>query len=307
VSCIFLPFPPFFLIVTFSSSSLETRSELPACRNDAWPKNEADRNLNNIGSSSRHRHVFLCHSGVKQYDPIFLQSAIDNAGFVQSVLYKLLYHDVFNVPDAYDAAEVMLADDHRAFFELGWSRFGSGKPDRYDREFQGTAMEALREFCIPFPYKVAKTLDPKSYRNIEYDVWSCEKRAKRSELTSGGGAGGGGSNRSSRRSSPVRSNPPITSTIAQMRTIGSLESGTPCVIRDTYYGEALAFVVGPTQDRRLMQVYLPEFGTYLFVSRKMILPIKPDDMVAEMYGAAMRLVYSKPPSQVIITKCGTTI
>ena len=41
---------------------------------------------------------------------------------------------------------------------------GLPKPERYDKDFVGTAMEALSSHLIPFPYKVAKVLDPSSYR-----------------------------------------------------------------------------------------------------------------------------------------------
>ena len=44
-----------------------------------------------------------------------------------------------------------------------------------DDTFEGTAMQALGQFLIPFPYKVAKCLDPHTYRNIEFDVWNCQK------------------------------------------------------------------------------------------------------------------------------------
>lgn len=30
----------------------------------------------------------------------------------------------------------------------------------------------------PFPYKVAKSLDPNIYRNVEYDTWSEQKKSK---------------------------------------------------------------------------------------------------------------------------------
>jgi len=28
----------------------------------------------------------------------------------------------------------------------------------------------------PFPYKVAKALDPRMYRNVEYDLWNDERK-----------------------------------------------------------------------------------------------------------------------------------
>ena len=79
----------------------------------------------------------------------------------------MLYVEVFEMVDAMDAAYSMLND----FFE-------AGKPETLDPNFCGTAMEALENQLIPFPYKVAKCLDPHFYRNIEYDVWTCEKQAR---------------------------------------------------------------------------------------------------------------------------------
>ena len=50
-----------------------------------------------------------------------------------------------------------------------------------DETFNGTAMEALGQFLIPFPYKVAKCLDPHTYRNIEFDVWNCQQNEERQQ------------------------------------------------------------------------------------------------------------------------------
>jgi OTU domain-containing protein 4 len=30
----------------------------------------------------------------------------------------------------------------------------------------------------PFPYKVAKALDPRMYRNVEYDLWNDERKGE---------------------------------------------------------------------------------------------------------------------------------
>ncbi len=68
---------------------------------------------------------------------------------------------------------------------LNWpGELGYPKPETYDREFAGTAMQALEAHLIPFPYKVAKALDPEMYRNLEYDVWIKEKRAMRARSRS---------------------------------------------------------------------------------------------------------------------------
>ena len=80
---------------------------------------------------------------------------MDSGGFIQSILYEMLYTQVFSVMDAMEAADAMLNGTFDPRF---------GKPDVYDKEFEGTAMEALDKFLIPFPYKVAKALDSGSYR-----------------------------------------------------------------------------------------------------------------------------------------------
>ena len=55
--------------------------------------------------------------------------------------------------------------------------FEDGKPENLTpAEFTGSALDALDNHLIPFPYKVAKCLDPFSYRNIEFDVWTVEKQ-----------------------------------------------------------------------------------------------------------------------------------
>ncbi len=108
------------------------------------------------GSSPR---ILLCFCGPNQYDPVYPKSSVDTAGVVQSILYELLYVDVFGMKDAMQAAELMLGSD--------WDPI-MGKPEVYDRDFQGTAMEALSHYYIPFPYKVAKALDPDTYRYLSY-------------------------------------------------------------------------------------------------------------------------------------------
>ncbi len=74
---------------------------------------------------------------------------------VQSLIYDILYAGVFGMTDAAEAADIML----NGFFDPLY-----GKPEVYEKEFMGTAMEALERFLIPFPYKVAKALDPTIYR-----------------------------------------------------------------------------------------------------------------------------------------------
>ena len=121
-------------------------------------------------------------------------------------------------------------------------------------------MEALEQGLIPFPYKVAKCLDPSTYRNIEYDVWSCQrqeqyqKRMKQFE-----------EERIARQE--------------QKLNIGRLARGTPCMLRFHSHENLFGYVQGPCIDRQLIEVYIPLRDINVYVSRSMVLPVKepPND------------------------------
>lgn len=48
--------------------------------------------------------------------------------------------------------------------------------------------QLLQEGITPFPYKVAKALDPDIYRNIEFDSWSDYRKELRSKNWYTGGS-----------------------------------------------------------------------------------------------------------------------
>ena len=77
----------------------------------------------------------LCFTPPHQYDPIYTMEHVENCGFVQSLIYNLLYVELFNLHDASDAAKIMLSDL-------------TNKPEIYDREFQGEPKPFLLFFCI---------------------------------------------------------------------------------------------------------------------------------------------------------------
>ncbi len=157
------------------------------------------------------KKLLLCFTPPCQYEPIYTKSTIESAGICQSILYELLYHKVLNLPDAMDAADQMLFGS----FEDG------KKPDMLaEPSFQGTAMDALEVGLIPFPYKVAKCLDASSYRNIEYDVWTCEKQedyVKRAKAH--------------HQEDRPRFRPKLN--------IASLKEGTPCLLKFEQHGTQL--------------------------------------------------------------------
>lgn len=44
------------------------------------------------------------------------------------------------------------------------------------------AKELLKMDITPFPYKVAKSLDPNIYRNVEFDTWNDGRRGMRCQV-----------------------------------------------------------------------------------------------------------------------------
>lgn len=179
----------------------------------------------------------LCHTPPNQFDPVYVEETISNSGFVQSILYELLYVKVFHVIDAMEAADYML----NGYFE-------DGKPENLTpAEFTGSALDALDNHLIPFPYKVAKCLDPFSYRNIEFDVWTVEKQ----EIAA------------------LKKLLPRS----DQRTIGNLPQGTPCTLRYHSYGAVYGFVQKPTNDHKMMEVYIPMYEQCVYVTRDEVMPL----------------------------------
>lgn len=107
-------------------------------------------------------------------------------------------------------------------------------------------------------------------RNIEYDVWSCEKRPVKNH-------------------SPGKSSNSSSQSPNQGSNLGTLSPGTPCVIRDQHLGEIYGRVVRPCMDRRKIEVFLPSHGLPIFVPRKMVMPIKefPPELVSLWEDAKM--------------------
>lgn len=196
------------------------------------------------------KNLLLCFTPPRQFDPIVMKDRIISAGFCQSILYELLYAKVFGVKDAMTAAIQMIYGN----FENG------DKPEvLIDESFEGTAMQALGQHLIPFPYKVAKCLDPHNYRNIEFDVWNCQRNEERQQK--------------------IKEYHEQRARQQQTLHIGKLARGTPCMLRSRYRERIFGYVQGPCTDRRLMAVYIPLKDITVYVRRSMVLPIEgpPED------------------------------
>lgn len=215
--------------------TVRRNSDESSSSNDSAFMSDFDHECN--GQSSP-RRVLLCFTEPHQYDPIFHLSMIEAAGIVQSILYELLYEKVFQQEGAYEASKVMLGDHPQ-------------KPIKYDRTFTGGPMEAIEMNLIPFPFKVAKAMDPSTYRNIEYDVWTQERRTETCPTTTSKPPG-----------SPKR------------RTVSSLPKETPCYVTSANGESLLGFIQGPISDGSRIEVFLPQKDVCIYSKRREIFPLK---------------------------------
>lgn len=114
----------------------------------------------------------ICLNFEGTYDLVFLKESVANVSFCQAIVYEMLYNNVFKLSGVEFAVREMLFERNLPVSRLN---------DRISLEKRATCtdMKELLEIGItPFPFKVAKALTPKLYRNTEYDIWLNNKKEK---------------------------------------------------------------------------------------------------------------------------------
>nr|XP_046233849.1 putative bifunctional UDP-N-acetylglucosamine transferase and deubiquitinase ALG13 isoform X2 [Scatophagus argus] len=147
--------------------------------------------------------VTLCCSINGHYDIVYPKSYPASAAVCQSILYELLYAQVFGVEEAElsQATEAFKAGGRRYRNSLSMCSdidIGCDTPEdrshREELESGGAAEEKPRAAAddskppaeaptpsrLSLPYKVLKSLDTEVYRNLEFDVWqdTCKEMQK---------------------------------------------------------------------------------------------------------------------------------
>ncbi|KAM4750215.1 LOW QUALITY PROTEIN: putative bifunctional UDP-N-acetylglucosamine transferase and deubiquitinase ALG13 [Anableps anableps] len=139
--------------------------------------------------------VTLCCSINGHYDIIYGRSYPASAALCQSLLYELLYTQVFGVEGAelWQAMEAFKAGGRRyrnslsvcSDIDVGYDA-PEDRAHREEAEAGGAAEEPKPPAEAPptcrlcLPYKVLKSLDGDVYRNLEFDVWqdTCKEMQK---------------------------------------------------------------------------------------------------------------------------------
>ncbi|XP_078682675.1 uncharacterized protein LOC144917039 isoform X3 [Branchiostoma floridae x Branchiostoma belcheri] len=155
--------------------------------------------------------VVLCFSHGNHYDSVYPKQFQIDAAMCQSIVYELLYKDVFKMDHDIAVVKDMLGNKQQKIRKDSTSECESSPSkncgsDKPDSELEGSTeldvstesdksrdnMDRPNEKAtqangavdyskkdgrrFPLPFKVAKALDPEFYRNVEYDVWMDSKK-----------------------------------------------------------------------------------------------------------------------------------
>lgn len=152
----------------------------------------------------------------RHFDSVYAKDEIEKLALCQSVVYELLYENVFKLPDVKYAVEKMLYDpcdtempiqsSHEGDYVIAlngrklvmstakdtscvlgseWfcnfhNKHGDRHKSRCDYLAGDKKMSCVRQLMkagiTPFPYKIAKALDQSIYRNVEFDTWAAIRR-----------------------------------------------------------------------------------------------------------------------------------
>ncbi|RUS74357.1 hypothetical protein EGW08_017880 [Elysia chlorotica] len=131
----------------------------------------------NVTQNNFSEKVCLCCVGGNQYDLVYPKSEVQTTALCQSVLYEILYRDVFELDSELDEAVLFLELQKElprnnnlrdCFLSDVISLFGVDKTD------------TLKKLCgrssPPVPFRIAKALHPALFRNVELDIVQEEKR-----------------------------------------------------------------------------------------------------------------------------------
>ncbi|CAG9832938.1 unnamed protein product [Diabrotica balteata] len=146
----------------------------------------ASQKIYNLSDEKFDKSFLLCIMDRDHYDVVYNKDHILTAGFCQSIVYKILYEDIFGIQNVDDIVHNMLYDKGNIITQA--ELMMEKKRIIKESETEDLTNEELDEklFNInpiasiaPFPFKIAKALDPNIYRNIEYDSWGETRRELR--------------------------------------------------------------------------------------------------------------------------------
>lgn len=118
------------------------------------------------------RTLNICLNYEGTYDLVLIKESVVNMSFCQAIIYGILYNGVYKLSNVDYAVNEMLFDRNLKTLKIN---------DKTSLDMRATCTdmkELLKIGITPFPFKVAKSLTYKLYRNTEYDIWLNKKKEK---------------------------------------------------------------------------------------------------------------------------------
>lgn len=140
---------------------------------------QVEQQPENFTNNGFDKKIVLSLTNDNHFDTVYTKQHITNLAFCQSIVYNLLYKEVFKMEEVDYAVNKMLHDKTARYQkELNAAIFCTGLEMRLEmRESCTNAKDLLDIGITPFPYKVAKSLDPTIFRNVEFDTWNEQRKS----------------------------------------------------------------------------------------------------------------------------------
>ncbi|CAH1777467.1 unnamed protein product [Owenia fusiformis] len=121
--------------------------------------------------------IWLCYTDGCHYDCVYPRTFVTSSAICQSIVYEILYKNVFKMSKEVHEGVQLLRNKNFNKRRDSHSPCYSSSPE---------TQEYYRKHHVsvspPFPYRIAKALDPDIYRNVEYDTWmEAKKELERTE------------------------------------------------------------------------------------------------------------------------------
>ncbi|CAD5112017.1 DgyrCDS1267 [Dimorphilus gyrociliatus] len=139
---------------------------------------EVEKDPVNITDQNFQDKITLCLSNGNHYDCVYPRSHLDSYAFCQSLVFELLYESVFKVKGAVKIARGMVATRYSIMASRNESSTNSHKSIN-ENEAKKDEKRTTSTEKPAFSIKVAKSLDPEYYRNVEFD--NCKETKKNSK------------------------------------------------------------------------------------------------------------------------------
>ncbi|GCC32936.1 OTU domain-containing protein 4 [Chiloscyllium punctatum] len=142
--------------------------------------------------------ILLCFSNGNHYDSVYPKTFVDAAAICQSILYEMLYQNVFKVdiraimPSVLDANseinEEHFNDSENSDSDVEVEMIGGKTANERDvtgfksqscnKVLKKQQMKSESSTHVTLPRKVLQAFNPNIYRNIEYEVWQKMEQAQ---------------------------------------------------------------------------------------------------------------------------------